>query len=240
MKNVDKAITAGGIAILFTGGVAAGAILSSPAIASAAQSLAGGARQAAQMPGGGPGGVRDNGGALGGTQLLAAAATYIGISEADLRTELSSGTSLADVATGHGKTRDGLIAALTDAASKQIPALVDQKGTPGGLFGRPGGPGARVEGDPLAAAATYLGVSADDLRTKMTAGQTLAASANATSGKNRDGLIQALVADATAKIDQAQAAGRITTDQATREKADLTSEMTRLVDSTDAGRRGHR
>ncbi len=239
-KNVDKAIAAGGIAILFTGGVAAGAILTSPAVASAAQSVAGSARLAAQFPGGGPG-VLANGGALGGGQLLAAAASYIGISEADIHTELASGKSLADVATAHGKTRDGLIAALSDAAAKQIPALVDHKGTPGGPFGH-GGPGARVEGDPIAAAATYLGVTAADLRTKLTAGQTLAAVANGTSGKSRDGLIQALIADATAKIDQAQAAGTITADRATQEKADLTAEMTRLVDSTGpgAGFHGHR
>ncbi len=239
MKNVDKAITAGGIAILFTGGVAAGAILSTPAIASAAQSLASGARLAAQIPGSEPGGVLAGGGALGGTHLLAAAATYIGLSEADLRTELSSAKSLADVATAHGKTRDGLIAALSDAAAKQIPALVDQKGTPG-TFGHPGGRDAHVEGDPLAAAATYLGSSVDELRTKLTGGQTLAAIANATSGKSRDALIQALVADATDKIGQAQTAGTITADQATREKADLVSEMTRLVDSSGPGRHGHR
>lgn len=236
MKRVDRAITAGGIAILFTGGVAAGAILASPAVASAAQSLAGGARLAAQLPGTGPGGGVDNGGALGGPQLLAAAATYIGISEADLHTELASGKSLADVATAHGKTRDGLIAVLTDTASKQIPALVDQKGTPGGPFGHSGGPGAHIEGDPLAAAATYLGLTADEIRTKMTAGQNLGAIANATSGKSRDGLIKALVAAATAKIDQAQTAGTITSDQATREKADLTTEMTRFVDSNGPGR----
>jgi len=41
-----------------------------------------------------------------------AAATYIGITEAQLRTELGTDKSLADVAIAHGKTRDGLIAAL--------------------------------------------------------------------------------------------------------------------------------
>ena len=239
-KNLDRAVAAGGIAILFTGGVAAGALLTSPAVATAAQDIAGGAAGlAAQIPGGGPAGVLANGGALGGGQLLAAAATYIGISEADVRTGLEAGKSLADIAAEHGKTRDGLIAALSDAAAKQIPALVDQKGAPGGPFGH-GGPGARVEGDPIAAAATYLGTTADDLRAKLTAGQTLAAVANATSGKSRDGLIQALVASATAKIDQAQAAGTITADQATREKADLPADMTRLVDSTGKGRALHR
>ena len=43
------------------------------------------------------------------------AATYIGVTEDALRTELGTGKSLADVAIAHGKTRDGLIAALVAA-----------------------------------------------------------------------------------------------------------------------------
>jgi ribosomal protein S20 len=75
-------------------------------------------------------------------------------------------------------------------------------------------------------------MSQTDLRTKIGSGQSLAAIANATAGKSRDGLIQALVADATAKIDQAQKDGKITADQATRLKSDLTDHITRLVDAT--------
>src|SRR5213595_518996 len=98
--------------------------------------------------------------------VFTAAATYIGITEAQLRTELGTDKSLADVAIAHGKTRDGLIAALTAAQQQDIATLVDQKGIgarpnpangygPGPGFGR--GPGDRVTGDSLAAAATYLG-----------------------------------------------------------------------------------
>ena len=49
---------------------------------------------------------------------LGVAATYIGITEAALRTELEAGKSLAEVAAANGKTRDGLIAALTAAAAE--------------------------------------------------------------------------------------------------------------------------
>ena len=56
-----------------------------------------------------------------------AAATYIGITEAQLRTELGTDKSLADVAIAHGKTRDGLIAALAAAQQQEIATLVDQK-----------------------------------------------------------------------------------------------------------------
>ena len=178
-----------------------------------------------------------------------AAATYIGITEAELRTELGTDKSLADVAVAHGKTRDGLIAALTAAQQQDIAALVDQKGVgarpnpangfgPGPGFGR--GPGDKVTGDSLAAAATYLGTTEADLQTKIRAGQTLAQIANATAGKSRDGLLNALVADATAKIDAAQTAGTITADQATQLKTNLSTRLAQLVDATHPmpGRRG--
>src|SRR3989454_1273152 len=102
-----------------------------------------------------------------------AAATYIGITEAQLRTELGTDKSLADVAVAHGKTRDGLIAALVAAQQQNIATLVDRKGIgarpnpangAGPGFGR--GPGRNVTGDSLAAAATYLGPTTADLGTK--------------------------------------------------------------------------
>ena len=170
--------------------------------------------------------------------VLTAAATYIGITEAQLRTELGTDKSLADVAVAHGKTRDGLIQALVAAQQQSIATLVDQKG----IGARPAGPGVgrapggpRVTGDPLAAAATYLGTTSADLDTKIRAGQTLAQIANATSGKNRDGLVAAIVADSTAKIDAAQKAGTITADQATQLKTNLSTRIAQLVDSNRPG-----
>src|SRR5438132_614281 len=68
-------------------------------------------------------------------------------------------------------------------------------------------------------------------------GQTLAQIANATSGKSRDGLVKALVDDATAKIDAAQKAGTITADQATQLKANLQQRITNLVDHAGPGPR---
>ena len=170
--------------------------------------------------------------------VFTAAATYIGITEAQLRTELGTDKSLADVAVAHGKTRDGLIQALVAAQQQSIATLVDQKG----IGARPAGPGIgrgpggpRVTGDPLAAAATYLGTTTADLDAKIRAGQTLAQIANATSGKNRDGLVAAIVADSTAKIDAAQKAGTITADQATQLKTNLSTRIAQLVDSNRPG-----
>jgi hypothetical protein len=55
---------------------------------------------------------------------LEAAAGYIGITEAQLRTELESGKSLAQVAREHGKSVDGLVAALVAAAKEKLDAAV--------------------------------------------------------------------------------------------------------------------
>src|SRR3989449_1890261 len=182
-----------------------------------------------------------------GSSYFTAAAAYIGITEAQLRTELGTDKSLADVAVAHGKTRDGLIAALVAAQQQDIATLVDRKGIgarpnpangAGPGFGR--GPGRNVTGDSLAAAATYLGTTTADLETKLRAGQTLAQVANATAGKSRDGLVSALVADATAKIDAAQKAGTITADQSTQLKSNLSTRLAQRVDNTGPfpGRRG--
>ena len=177
---------------------------------------------------------------------MTAASTYIGITAADLRTQLAAGKSLADIAVANGKTRDGLIAALTAAEQQSISTFVDAKGTanPGGPgIGGPGGPrggfGFGVQGDPLAAAATFLGTTTADLRTKMEAGQTLTQIATA-AGKTRDQLVQALVADATAKIETAKTAGTLTAAQATQLESGLTDRMTKLADSTEPAGRGPR
>src|SRR5437899_11965696 len=214
--------------------------------------LSGGFAAAAFLPGGTPGTVAQiwdntvgrafqNGPGEKGS-LFAAAASYIGITEAQLRTELGTDKSLADVAIAHGKTRDGLIQALLAAQQQEIAPLVDRKGIgarPSPGPGRPGigpVPGFRTGEDPLAAAATYLGTTTADLQTKLRAGQTLASIANATAGKNRDGLVAALVADASAKIDAAQKTGTITADQATQLKANLTTREQQFVDSNRPGR----
>jgi hypothetical protein len=218
MKHLDKALIGAGGALLLSGGIAAAALGPSNLGTTVMSSLPGDISLAVN---------RDMG--IGGHGWLATAATYIGITETALRTELQSGKSLADVAVANGKTRDGLVAALTQAAATHIGTLVDTKNPlPAGKPGH--GIGVRVGGDHGAAAASYLGISEADLRTKLEAGQTLAQIAAATPGKSRDGLVQALTADATAKIDAAQAAGTITADQATQLKANLATQIASFVD----------
>src|SRR5687768_806192 len=116
VKYIDKVLISSGIALLLSGGVAAAAL--SPVAADAV---------IAQLPGGAA--LLVSGGPFGSPHSLATAATYIGITEAELRTELQTGKTLAEVAVAHGKTRDGLIAALSAEAAKQITTAVDQSCT---------------------------------------------------------------------------------------------------------------
>jgi hypothetical protein len=55
---------------------------------------------------------------------LEAAATYLGVTEAALRTSLESGKTLAQVAKEEGKSVDGLIAALVADKTKELDAAV--------------------------------------------------------------------------------------------------------------------
>src|SRR5712692_4275645 len=70
---------------------------------------------------GGPGPGFHHGGPVGG---LDAAASYLGLTEAELRTQLEAGKTLAQVAQDKGKSVDGLIQALVDDAQKKLDAAV--------------------------------------------------------------------------------------------------------------------
>src|ERR1700687_5831307 len=252
MKYIDKMLIASGVTLLLTGGVA-----------TAPRAPPSAAAVIAQLPGGVA--IFAANGPFGSGNVLTTAATYIGITEAQLRTELQTGKSLADIAVAHGKTRDGLIAALTADAAKQIATAVDQPGT--NFRGGPGGPrGFRIDGNDAAAAAAYIGTTEADLRTKEQAGQTLApiaagagktrdglsaalgaalrakeqagqtlAQIAVSAGKTRDGLIAALIADGNTKIDAAVTAGKITAAQAATAKASLAARVTAEVDETGPG-----
>jgi hypothetical protein len=55
---------------------------------------------------------------------LDAAATYLGLTETQIRTQLGSGKTLAQIATAQGKTVDGLVQALYDAQKQELDAAV--------------------------------------------------------------------------------------------------------------------
>ena len=68
---------------------------------------------------------REGGHHLGFFGGLDAAAAYIGVTEAQLRTQLENGKSLAQVAKDHDKTADGLVAALVADEKKKLDAAVN-------------------------------------------------------------------------------------------------------------------
>ena len=80
----------------------------------------------------------------------------------------------------------------------------------------------------LAVITSTLGITEEALKTRMKAGDSLATIA----GANKDALIAALVASKTKEINDALAAGKITTDQATKMKANLTTRVTEMVNSS--------
>lgn len=96
----------------------------------------------------------------------------------------------------------------------------------GGLHG--GGPGHHGGFADLDAAATYLGLTATELRTDLDSGKTLAEIATA-DGKSVDGLVQALVSSAKERLATDVAAGRLTQAQADEMSADLEQRITGMV-----------
>lgn len=75
--------------------------------------------------------------------------------------------------------------------------------------------------------ASTLGIDAATVKTRLAAGETLAAIA----GAKKDALITALVAFETKEIDARVTAGKLTADQATKLKANLKDRVTKMVES---------
>lgn len=68
----------------------------------------------------GPGGGFGHGGPM----SMDAAATYLGLTEAELHTQLESGKTLAQIAKDKGKSVDGLVKAITDSIKTKLAAAV--------------------------------------------------------------------------------------------------------------------
>jgi L-serine deaminase len=214
------------------------------------QTAIGQARTDAGLPAGGgfPGGAGARGGKRGSGEDLTAAATAIGIPADQLRTELN-GKSLAQVAQAHGKSATDVATALKNAAHTRI----DQAVTAGKLTvaqaatektsvdqridqevnqveqpGSKGGPGGVGRGGlDATAAATAIGIPADQLRTELQ-GKSLAQVAQA-HGKSATDVATALKNAAHTRIDQAVTAGRLTADQATQQKTQIDQRIDQQV-----------
>lgn len=217
------------------------------ATAGVAVALAAGAGAALAHGPGGPGGRGPAG--------APAVATYLGLTQAELRTQLQAGKTLAQIAQAQGKSVSGLEDVIyadakthldAEVASGKITAaeaaqrLADLKSHLDDIVNRSGPPagGPRGHGGPpfAAAAATYIGITAAQLGTELQSGKTLAQVATA-HGKTVAGLKAAILADAKKHLDAEVAAGKLTQAQATARLTELAGKIDDLVNHTGPPRR---
>ena len=203
---------------------------------------------AAALVGGAGAGAAVAGKGHGHGSLLKAAAQYIGVGKADLVKDARAGKTLAQIATAHGKTVDGLKAAMLAAvrvkldaavsagkassaqeqaklerAAKLIDRIVDAKI---GKVARRAGK-ARL----LSVAARYIGVTPRALAADLKAGKSLAQVATA-HGKTATGLKEALLKPLKAHLDKAVAAKRITPAQAQERLTKIAARLDKLISRT--------
>ena len=203
--------------------------------------------------GGGPGiAIGFHGAGPGGPP--AAIADYLGLTEDELRAQLESGKTLAQIASAQGKSVSGLEEviyadakthldqAVTDgkltAAQEQtmlaelkshLDEIVNNTGPHIGVKGVGGGPFGQ-------AAAAYLGLTPAELRAQLENGKTLAQVA-ADQGKSVEGLKAAILAGARTELDAAVAAGKITAAQEQKMLDELQSHIDDLVNGAGLVRR---
>jgi len=165
-----------------------------------------------------------------------------------LQEKLSSGKTLAQVAEEQGVSRDKLKQTLTDAFNKTLDEqkkqfasnldnMVDGKLEKGGKFGF----GMKQD---LTEAAKLLGLTADELKTQLSSGKSLADIAKE---KNVDvqKLIDAQKTAMISSIDQAVKDGNMTQEQADKLKADAANIAEKMVNGKgfkhiERGERGHK
>jgi hypothetical protein len=180
--------------------------------------------------------------------LLKAAAEYIGVSRAELVKEARAGQTLGQIALAHGKSVDGLKAAMRAALEAKLDAavaagkltaaraeaklsraerLIDRI-----VAGRIAAPTQRAgKARFLNAAARYMGVTRQALAAELKAGKSLAQVATA-HGKTVAGLKDALIRPVQARLDKAVASGRITAAQAQTRLDKLSARLDRLINRT--------
>ncbi len=125
---------------------------------------------------------------------------------------------------------DGTI--TQEQADKVITALAAAGPLHGPMGGAHRGPGWRG-GPGLDIVATTLGITADEVRTALEDGQSLADLA-VSNGKTAQNVVDAIVADATTRINAKVAAGDLTQAEADEHLADLATRATEFVNGTIA------
>lgn len=188
-----------------------------------------------------------------------ALAEVLGMSTEDLRTALSGGLSLADVAAAQGVTSDALVDALAGQAQEKIDAAVESGRIDADAAAEKSAElETRIENQidrvaPTAedraerrseleakrdALADLLGVTADELHEARHNGDTLADIATA-NDVDPQTVIDAIVAEKQADIDAKVASGDLTAEEAAEKSADLVDRVTTMVNEGGKNFEGH-
>jgi hypothetical protein len=225
-----KLLGAAAFSLALAGGGAAGAILGTPTLTLAQDSESGDSDSTESAADEGFRGRGHHGGVQ-----LEVAAEAIGITEDELRTALEGGQSIAQVAEANGVdvqvVIDAMVAAATErleAAIEALPERMAEVVEREGLPDRRPGPGHGHFGAGLDAAAEAIGITSEELRTALRDGSTIAEVAEANDVEVQT-VIDALVADAEAALDEAVANGRLTDERAAEIKASLPERIEAMV-----------
>ncbi|MCY3784789.1 MAG: hypothetical protein OXG79_13560 [Chloroflexi bacterium] len=208
--------------------------------------------------------VLAHGGGFGGKRVspVEILSDLTGVSVEDIRSARESGDSLADIAEANDVTTDDYVAAVVDAATTAIDdAVADGKlsedraaeikegltdkvtamvTSDAGWHGRSRGWAVKLDNkpSPVVVLSELSGVSVEEIREQRVEGTSLADIAEA-NGLTKDEYVDELVTRATAAIDAAVEAGRLSEERAQTMKDGLADRVESIVTNTDEPGRGH-
>ena len=233
-----KLVAAAMTASILAGGIV-GAALFTPVLSGAQETTDDSAAEVEDAGGDGVHRGFRHHGPYGGGLALDVAAETLGMTEDELRDALEDGQTIAQVAEAQGVPVQDVIDALVAAATERIDERVAEikENLPermtdlvnGELRFRRGPRAGLHKGVALDVAAEAIGITEDDLRDAIEGGDSIADVAEA-NGVDVQEVIDALVARATERIDQAVADGDIDADEAEEKKANLTERISQLVE----------
>jgi len=255
-NRTATAAIAGGLVV---GGIAGGYVIThaaTPTPSASARASDGSGSKTAPFHGGFAGA-----GPAARTQDLQQVANAIGISVAQLQTEMSAGKAIAAIATEHKVAASTVISTLvadenteidaavtsgqlTPAQATQMKSQTAQRVTavvngtePARGRGGPGGPGGGTRAEDQQIVAGAIGITTTQLQTELTAGKTIASIAtehNVTAAK----VINAWVASENTEIDQRVSSGQVTAAQGAQMKTTTVQRVTDEVNGTAPARGG--
>ncbi|HWF57986.1 MAG TPA: hypothetical protein VG520_06515 [Candidatus Dormibacteraeota bacterium] len=244
---------------LVVGGVAGGYVISHAATTPSATA---GPSAGNTTPPSHPG--RFGGGSAAHTQDLQQTAGALGVTSAQLQTEMSAGKTVAAIAKEHNVDPAKVIATLvsdenseidaavtggrlTQAQATQLKSQTTQRVTdfvngtapargPGGPGGPPGHRGG-LQAEDQQVVATAVGLTTTQLQTELTAGKTIAAIATE-HGSTAARVISALTASENSEIDQRISSGQLTATEGAQMKTMTVQRVTDLVNGTEPAHGG--